>query len=341
MTTRTEIRPDPRAVASSRLLRVREAGLVLALLVLIAVTAVDNPRFLDAQSLRDLLLGAAVLVILAVGQTLVIITKNVDLSVGSVVGLVSFGVGKLFLAAPGLPVFVAVLAGVAAGAVCGFLNGALVAAAKVPALVVTLGTLYMFRGFDYTWAGGGQINATDLPGSFLRLGTATVLGVPVLALVALVVVAAGAWLLRSYRSGRELYAIGSNSEAARLSGVQVGRRVLTAFILNGALAGLAGVLYAARFGTIDATAGSGLELTVVASAVIGGVAIFGGSGTVWGAALGALLLTVIGSALAVLRIDPFWQQAVVGVLILTAIGLDRLLAVRVVARLRGGATRGA
>jgi rhamnose transport system permease protein len=336
-----EITPDPRARAGGRLRRVRELSLVLALAILVAVTALDNPRFLDAQSLRDLLLGAAILVILAVGQTMVIITKSVDLSVGSVVGLVSFGVGKLFLAAPGTPVVVAVLIGIAAGAVCGLINGSLVAAARVPALVVTLGTLYIFRGIDYTWASGQQINATDFPASFLRLGTAAPLGIPVLAIIAAVVVAAAAWLLRAYRSGRELYAIGSNQEAARLSGVAVGRRVLMAFVLNGALAGLAGVLYAARFGTIDATAGTGMELNVVAAAVIGGVAIFGGSGTVWGAARGARLLTVIGSSLAVLRINPFWQQAVVGVLILAAIGLDRLVAVRVAARLRGGVTRGA
>jgi rhamnose transport system permease protein len=327
--------------AARRLPVIRELGILLALALLVAVTTASNPRFLSGQSIRDLLLGATILAILAVGQTLVIITRNIDLSVGSVLGLVAFATGKLFLAAPDTPLLVALLAGVAIGAACGLVNGGLIAAAKVPALVVTLGTLYMFRGLVFTWAGGQQINAADMPRGFLRLGTATVAGVPVLALAAVAVVVAAGSYLASYRSGRELYAIGSAPEAAHLAGIPVGRRVLGAFIASGALAGLAGVLYAARFGTLDANAGTGIELQVVAAAVVGGVAIFGGSGSVYGAAVGALLLTTIGSSLAVLRIDPFWQQAVVGALILAAIGLDRALAVRVAYRLRGGSARGA
>ncbi|MFR9780696.1 ABC transporter permease [Micromonospora sp. MS34] len=331
----------PRRTLTERLLAVRELSLLLALGALILITTLRNDRFLSTQSIKDLLLGCAILVILAVGQTLVIVTRNVDLSVGSILGLVAFATGELFLAAPGAPWPAALLLGVGLGAVCGVINGGLIAVAKVPALVITLGTLYAFRGVDYYWAAGRQINAADMPRSFLRLGNQTVLGVPVLFLVALVVVAAVGFYLRSYRSGRELYAIGSEPAAARLSGIPVGRRVLAVFVANGALAGLAGVLYAARFGTLDAAAGSGLELQVVAAAVVGGVAIFGGSGSAYGAALGAVLLTTIGSSLAVLRIDPFWQQAVVGTLILAAIGLDRLLALRMAARLRGRSLHGA
>ncbi|OKI49642.1 ABC transporter permease [Micromonospora sp. CB01531] len=331
--------PGRRRGLTERLLAVRELSLLLALGALILVTTLRNDRFLSGQSIKDLLLGCAILVILAVGQTLVIVTRNVDLSVGSILGLVAFATGELFLAAPGTPWPVALLLGVALGAVCGVVNGGLIAVAKVPALVITLGTLYAFRGIDYYWAAGRQINAADMPRSFLRLGNQTVLGVPALFLVALIVVAAVGFYLRSYRSGRELYAIGSEPAAARLSGIPVGRRVFAVFVANGALAGLAGVLYAARFGTLDAAAGTGLELQVVAAAVVGGVAIFGGSA--YGAALGAVLLTTIGSSLAVLRIDPFWQQAVVGALILAAIGLDRLLALRMAARLRGRSAHGA
>lgn len=338
-----EIAPPSREQArmAIRLLRAREIGIVFVLVLLVGVTALNNPRFLSPQSIRDLLLNAVILVTLAVGQTLLIVTRNVDLSVGSIVGLVAFGTGKLLLAAPGTPVIVALLVGVAAGAACGAVNGSLVAAARVPALVVTLGTLYVFRGLDYSWASGQQINAADMPRAFLRFGTASVLGVPVLALIALVLVLVVGFYLRSYRSGRELYAIGSDPDAARLSGIPVGRRVFAAFVANGALAGLAGVLYAARFGTLDATVGAGLELTVIAAAVVGGVAIFGGSGTVFGAAVGALLLQTITSSLVVLRINAFWQQAVVGALILAAIGLDRLLVARLDRRLRGRTIRDA
>jgi len=327
--------------AALRLLRARELGIVLALALLFGVTAAANPRFLSGQSLRDLLLGATILTVLAIGQTLVIVTRNVDLSVGSILGLTAFATGKLFLAAPDTPILVAIAVGAALGAVCGVVNGGLVAAARVPALVVTLGTLYIYRGIDHWWAAGQQINAVDMPRAFLRLGTATVAGVPVLALVAVAVVVVAGWCLSAYRSGRELYAIGSDPDAARLSGIPVGRRVFLAFVANGALAGLAGVLHAARFGTLDATVGTGLELQVIAAAVVGGVAIFGGSGSVYGAAVGALLLTTIGTSLAVLRVNPFWQRALVGLLILAAIGLDRVLAVRIDRRLRGSGPHGA
>ncbi|HEU4423784.1 MAG TPA: ABC transporter permease [Pilimelia sp.] len=324
-----------------RLFVVRELGILLALALLIAVTAASNPRFLSAQSVKDLLLGSTILAILAIGQAIVIISRNVDLSVGSVLGLSAFATGSLFLAAPDAPIPLAFGLGIALGAVCGAVNGGLIVAARVPALVVTLGTLYVFRGLDYTWAAGRQINAADMPADFLSLGTATILGVPVLTLFALGVLLVAGHYLRSYRSGRDLYAIGSEPDAARLSGLPVGKRVFAAFVTSGALAGLAGVLYAARFGTLDANAGLGYELNVVAAVVVGGVAIFGGSGSVYGAALGAVLLTTIGSALPVLGVNPFWQYAAVGALILAAIGLDRALAVRVDRRLRGGGARGA
>jgi rhamnose transport system permease protein len=236
-----------------------------------------------------------------------------------------------------------VLAGMAVGAVCGLVNGAIVAVAKVPSLVVTLGTLYVFRGVDSLWASSAdrlQINAADMPASFKSLGWARLLGIPVLFLIAVVVVLVAGYYLRTFRSGRELYGIGSAPEAARLSGIPVGRRVLTAFVVNGALAGLAGVLYAARFQTLDTTAGTGQELFVVAACVVGGVAIFGGSGSVYGAALGALLLTTIGTALPQLGVDPFWRDAAVGALIIAAIALDRALTLRLSARLRGRNLRG-
>lgn len=319
---------------TTNVFKARESGIVLALIVLVAFTATQNSRFLSGQSIRDILLGTAILAVLAVGQAVVIITRNIDLSVGSVLGLSAFAVGSLMRDNPGLPVVVAVLAGIVVGAVCGLLNGVLVRFGQVPALVVTLGTLYAFRGVSFFWAGGQQINADKLPQSFLDFGTVSVLGIPWLVLIAVVVLVLAGIVLRSYRAGRELYAMGSSPQAAKLAGIKVGRNTSAAFLVSGALAGLAGVLFAARFGTVDAAAGTGYELNVVAAAVVGGVAVFGGSGSVWGAGLGALLLTVIGSALAVLDINQFWQQAIVGALILLAIGADRLVAVRVAKALK-------
>ncbi|MFJ6000610.1 ABC transporter permease [Arthrobacter sp. NPDC092385] len=322
----------PSAFAS--FLRLRELPVILALVVLIAVTAAINPLFLSEQGIKDLLLNATILMILAVGQTLVIITRNIDLSVGSILGLVAFGTGSIFVAAPGLPIIAVFVLGMLFGAVLGALNGLLITIAKVPALVITLGTLYIFRGINNAWAGGTQYFAGDRPEAFGNLSVDTVLGFPVITLIAVVVVAIVAVYMLGTRPGRDLYAIGSEPDAARLFGIPVTRRVLLAFVVNGLLAGLAGVLYASRFNSVGATTGSGLELDVVAAAVVGGVAIFGGSGTVVGAAIGALLLTTITSALTALRVDKFWQQAIVGILILAAVVIDRIAGVRSARKLR-------
>ena len=227
----------------------------------------------------------------------------------------------------------------ALGAGCGLLNGVLVTFGGVPALVVTLGTLYIFRGLAFLWTNGRQVNAEKLPDGFLNIGTDSILGIPTLALIAFVVVMIIGQCLRDFRAGRELYAIGSNPDAARLAGVRSDRRVLAAFVSSGALAGLGGALFTARFGTVDATAGSGYELTVIAAAVVGGVAIFGGVGTVYGAALGALLLTTITSSLIILKVDAFWQQAAIGALLLLAIAFDRFVGLRLDAALRQRSAR--
>ncbi|MGC5015989.1 ABC transporter permease [Streptosporangium sp. DT93] len=293
-------RRSPRSLVDL-VFRARELSIVAALAVLVAVTASTNANFLSGQGLTDIFLNASILVLLAVGQSVVVITRNIDLSAGSVVGLV---------------------------------NGLLVSFGRVPALVVTLGTLYVIQGVGHYIAHGRQINAVDLPPSLLSLGNGSVAGVPYLPVIAVVVMPAVGYHLRSYASGRDLYAIGSSPEAATLAGVPVRRRVMGAYLFSGALAGLAGVLWLSRFGTVVADAAGGWELQVVGAIVVGGAAITGGVGTVYGAALGALLLTTITGALVVLRVNPFWQQAITGALLLLAISVDRLLALRVARVLR-------
>lgn len=311
------------------LLKQRETGIALALILVVVFTTAKNPAFLfSADGWRDLLLTPSILMLVAVGQAIVIITRNVDLSVGSVVGLTAYLTGRVFIDLPGVPWPLVFVIGLVAGGLLGLINGALVAFAKVPALVITLGTLYIYRGINVMWTGSDRINSSDMPREFLALGTQSFLGIPYLTIIALVVLVIAGWYLRTQRAGREFYAIGSDPAAAHLYGLKVTQRVLAAFIVCGALAGLAGVLYAARYGTVNSQAGSGWELDAVGAAVIGGVAIFGGSGTVWGAAIGAYLLLTINRALPVIGVQDFWQRAVVGVLILGAIVLDRVLAVR-------------
>ena len=258
----------------------------------------------------------------------VIVTRNVDLSVGSILGVTAYVTGKIFIANPETSVVLVFLAGLLVGAALGAINGFLVAFFRVPALVVTLGTMYIFRGVLTNQIGSERIVAGDIPANFEKLGTDQILTIPLLTIIGLVVLAIVGYYLHTARGGRELYAIGSDPDAARLYGLNVGKRVFGAFVLSGALAGLAGVFHVARYATAFAGTGRDLELQAVAAVVIGGVAIFGGSGTVWGAALGAFLLVTINRALPILGISDFWQGAVVGALIIGSIVLDRVLTLR-------------
>lgn len=310
------------------ILKTRELPVSIALVTLVLVTYLLNPLFLTAQSVKDLLLNSTIIVILAAGQALVIITRNVDLSVGAILGLSGFLTGTLFATVPGIPIPLVFAAGMVLGALLGAINGMLVTAAGVPALVITLGTLYIFRGINNFWAGGKEYFSGDRPEAFGNLSVDTFLGIPIITLLGIAVVVTLALILSKTRPGRDLYAIGSDPDAARLLGIKTGNRVFVAFIVNGFLAGLVGVIYASRFSSVGATTGTGMELDVVAAVVVGGVAIFGGSGTVVGAAIGAVLLTTITSSLTATGVDKFWQQAVVGILILSAIVIDRVGSLR-------------
>jgi rhamnose transport system permease protein len=311
------------------LVRSREFGIFLALALVVIVTTVKNPEFLfSGDGWRDLLLTPAIVAVVAIGEAVVIITRNVDLSVGSIVGLTAYLVGTLFLQYPGFPVPLMFGVAVAFGAALGLVNGALVAFGKVPAMVITLGTLYAFRGINVAWTGSKRINASDMPDDFLNLGTQQILNIPTLTIIAVVILVAVAWYMANNRGGREFYAIGSDPDAAELYGLAKTKRVLMAFVASGAAAGLGGILFAARYGTVNSQVGDGFELQAIGAAVIGGVAIVGGSGTVLGALFGAYLLLTINRALPVLGIPDFWQRAVVGALIIGAIILDRVLANR-------------
>ncbi|GAA2729382.1 ABC transporter permease [Cellulomonas aerilata] len=334
VTTSQALLVEPSRLSAGRrhlntVVRSRELSIFLVLVAVVVVATARSSGFIfSSDGWRNFLLNPSILLLLAVGQAVVVITRNVDLSVGSVMALTAYLTGRLFLDVPGLPLVAVFAAGILAGSVLGLVNGALVAYGKVPSLVITLGTLYIYRGVMLTWAGSDRINAGDLPNGFLALGTRSIFSIPVLTLVALVVLTVVGYYLYTTRGGRELYAIGSDPGAAVLYGLDVNRRILSAFALSGALAGLAGVLYTARYGTVSSAVGVGFELQAVAAVVIGGVAIFGGSGTVWGAAIGAFLLVTINRALPSLGIEDFWQRAVWGVLILGAIVLDRVMAAR-------------
>jgi rhamnose transport system permease protein len=333
--------------ALGRGLRSRAFSILIVFAALVAVTTAVNPTFLgSSDGWRALLLDPSIYIILAIGEAIVIITKNVDLSVGSILGLSAWSIGSAYLAWPDMPVPVAFLLGIGVGAFLGFVNGGLVAIAKVPGMVVTLGTMYIFRGVAILWAGSKRINPKDFSQDFRDLGNARLIpdfiivndvpffgnvkigALPALTLLAVLVLIAVSWYMRNVRTGRQLYAIGSAPQAAELYGLPFRRLSFLAFVISGAMAGLAGAMFASRYATIMSTAGNGYEMQAIGAAVVGGVAIVGGSGTVIGAACGALLLTTINAALPILGVGSFWQKAVVGALILAAITLDRVLARR-------------
>jgi rhamnose transport system permease protein len=336
----TPVAETPRSSGTrlaDRVFRMRELAILVVFLAMIAVTQAGNSEFLSEQGIKDLLLNATILVLVATGQSLVVITRNVDLSVGSTLGISAFAAGN-YLQGGGSSVVAVVLA-VLTGVGFGLLNGLLVSLGQVPALVVTLGTLYIIRGIDSIWVGSRQITAADLPGGFVDFGSGGLSAVPWLALIALAVLVATAYCMKHFRSGRELYALGSSPQAALLAGIQVRKRILTAYTFCGAVTGLAGAMYLARFGNVDSGTGNGYELTVVSAVVVGGVVFTGGSGSVYGAALGALLLTSINSMLPALGVSSVWVLAINGVLLLLAIAVDRIVALRVATALKKRSAR--
>ena len=313
--------------------------LVLVLLIFMAVlffgSQIDN--YYTARFFNRIATSAAIVVVIAVGQTLVVLTRNIDLSVGSIVGLTAYFVGTQLALHNGMWPLAAVLLAMAVGALLGMINGLLVAYGRVPAIITTLGTLAIYRTFLVEYSGAKTVTTESLPDWLVNLPRATLFSIGeldfrLLVVLALVVVLIFQLVLMYLPWGRRLYAIGSNPEAAEFMGLPVKRTVLLAFVLCGALSGLAGFMFLARFGNITVVAGQGLELKSVAAVVVGGVNIFGGSGTVVGALLGTVLIdTLEQSLIRWLSISEFWRDAILGLLILLAVATDAVL----MQRLRG------
>ncbi len=304
--------------------RSRELTLAGVMLVMCLVVTIQAPHFLSTSNLGQVTTLAAIIAIAAVGEALVIITKAVDLSVESMIGLVAFVVADI-LRQNALPVPAAWLVGIGLGLVLGMVNGAIITVLRVPPIVATLGTLSIFRGLDFFVAGGHEVNLADLPPGYSDPASASILGIPLFVIVAVIVVAIVALLMRLSQFGRQTYAVGSNAEAATIIGIRSRVVIFAAFAFCGLLAGVAGVLWGIEFGTIYATSASGESLPIIAAVVVGGVSIAGGSGTVVGAALGALFLALINNSLLLLQMPQELLQAIYGAVILLAIGADALL----------------
>ena len=299
----------------------RELAAATAYLVLLAVVAVVAPAFFAGPNLRDLALNNAPLLLVAVGMTLVVLVGEIDISVGSQFAVCSVAAG--WLAKSGVPVPLLPPCVVALGAALGAVNGLLVGRLGLPSIIVTLAMLVAWRDALRWRTEGAWVQG--LPGDFQWFGLGQGLAPWVIVGTALAVLAAAAWALRNLAAGRAVYAVGSDAEAARLAGMEPARVVVGAFVLTGALVGLAALLNAVRFTAVPGNAGAGLELEAVAAVVVGGTAITGGRGTLFGTLVGVALLATVGPALTFVGINPFWERAVQGAIILAALGSDAAL----------------
>jgi rhamnose transport system permease protein len=305
-----------------------ESGLVGLLVLISVVAAVTLPAFRTSGNLAQIVNNSSLVVIVAVGQAIVILARQIDLSVGAILGLAAFLIGSAVGHMGGVGIPLGLLMALGLGALLGLGNGLLIVTVRMPAIIATLATLSIYGGLQVVVTGGSQLYASGLPHWLEAMPSTSWLGVSPLAWVAVVCVLLVGFVARMTRWGRDIYAMGSNPEAAEYIGVRSHRRTCEAFMLSGALAGLGGLLYAGRYGNVDATAGAGFELTVIAAAVIGGVSLFGGSGTPAGAALGALLLVEIENILALLKISIFAQQTLEGAAIVIAVAIYSIVSRR-------------
>ena len=306
-----------------RPLRARLAGQVplLTLILLCAVTALMTDRFLSPFNLTNILVQSSIMAVIAMGMTFVIVGGGFDLSVGSTAALSGCVAAMLM---PGGGVALGVFGGIAAGAAVGLANGFVIAMLGVNPFITTLGTMVLVRGVVFIITGGAPIGDEGLPAAFIAFGSQRLLGVHYLVWVPVVLLALLTFIMRSTPYGRRVYATGGGREAAYLSGVPVLRVIASTYIWCGALAGLAGVMLAARLQSGQPTAGEFYELTAIAAVVLGGASLHGGEGTPAKSVIGVFIMVVLGNALNLLNVDSYWQRVAVGVVIIAAAAADRL-----------------
>ena len=311
--------------------QIRELSLVFLIVVTLIFFGTQIEGYFSGRTFNRITTTVAIIAVVAVGETLVILTRNYDLSVGSIVGFTAYFVGTQLANNNGIAPLAAVLLAVGVGAMMGLINGVLVSYGRVPSIIVTLGTLAIYRALLVNYSGAKTVTTDSLPQWLLDLARANLFKIGELDFrlmvgVALALVVIFQLVITYLPFGRRLYAIGSNPEAARIAGFPTQRIVTTAYVLCGMLSGLAGFMFLARFGNITVVAAQGMELSAIAAVVVGGVNVFGGSGTMIGALLGALMInTLEQSLIRWLQISEFWRDALLGLLILLAVATDAVI----------------
>ena len=305
----------------------REAGIFLMMILFCLAVGAVKPQFLTINSLRIILLLVPLIMIGAMGQMLIIVARHVDLSIGSILGLTAMASGMMFRYEPDIWWQLGFVLSIGTGALLGLFNGLLVTLFRLPAIIVTLGTLNLYRGITFIMSDAKQIDRQYVPSALKEMSqNSPIFGIPWIIFMCFGIAALTYWFAMDTRIGREIFALGSNPTAAPLRGINVTKVTLVVFTISGALSGLAGIMYASRWGFVNpSNTGSGFEFQVIAAVVIGGVSINGGVGTVQGTALGVLLLGCVSAALPLLGIPGTTQSAIYGAVILIALLIDRLV----------------
>jgi len=310
---------------SAGIARFREVGLLGFIILLSILVQLRNPSFLTFENLNDMITNTAILSILAIGMMLVIITGGIDLSIGATLALSGMIAALTVGAYPNLNPFLAILLGILVGIVSGGILGVIISKGGVLPIIATLGMMYIFRGLTFMVSGGKWVSAHQMPASFKGIATGSFLGINNLIFIAVITYLIFFYFINHTRTGRQIYAVGSNPDSAKISGINHDRIIWLVYTLMGGLSGLAGVLWVSKFASAQGDTASGYELTVIAACVLGGVNIAGGSGKISGLILGSILIGILNNALPLINVSPFWQMGIQGSIILIAVVLNALV----------------
>lgn len=314
----TGIEPERKPPAGT-IAKFREAGLLAFILLLAVLLQLRNPSFLTLENINDMLTNTAILSILAIGMMLIIVTRGIDLSIGATLALSGMITAQTVGAYPELHPAAAIGLGTGIGLVCGSVLGYLVSKWNMLPIIATLGMMNVYRGLTFTVSGGSWVSAHQMPDRFIDIATGEVFGVNTLIFLAILIYALSFYFINHTRTGRQIYAVGSNPEAAKLSGINKDKILWLVYAIMGGLSGLSGVLWVAKFASAQGDTAMGYELTVIAACVLGGVSIAGGVGKISGIILGSVFIGMLNNALPLLNVSPFWQMAIQGSVILIAV----------------------
>ncbi|MDQ0877349.1 rhamnose transport system permease protein [Paenibacillus sp. V4I3] len=303
----------------------RELGLLTFIIVLSIIVQLNNNSFLTLENINDLVTNTAILSILSVGMMLVIITRGIDLSIGATLALSGMISSMTVSAFPGLHPLVVMLLGTSVGLISGVIIGFLISRTGVLPIIATLGMMNVIRGLTFTVSGGKWVSAHQMPDSFKAIATGSIFGINTLIFIAIIIYIVFYYFINHTRTGRQIYAVGSNPESAKISGINNDKILWMVYAIMGSLAGLAGVLWVSKFASAQGDTASGYELSVIAACVLGGVSIAGGSGKISGIILGSILLGILNNALPLINVSPFWQMAIQGTIILIAVLVNALV----------------